>query len=290
MESVFLEIGYSRQGLSQNEARKKVGDDLDKEIEQLVIDLRVNHPRMGSRAMYNTLINKGVSLGVGVNKFEGIVSRLNLTVKKRRTLKPKTSDGKGKKEYLNLINGLIVKDIRHAIVGDITYYQVDNKWHYIFTLKDIYSQRFLGIYPSTTLEAINALHCLDQAIQQVGSEGLRGCIHHTDNGSQYEADKYILKLERLGMKISRAENCLENGSAEQLNDIIKNMYLKPWGITTFKALQKACDKIMKLSNAERGIKQLGGLSPELFEKALESIPLDQRRIKELYDFTKNNQN
>lgn len=290
MESVFLEIGYSRQGLSQNVSRKKAEDDLDKEIEQLVIGLRVNHPRMGSRSMYNTLNNKGLSLGIGVNKFENIVSRLNLTVKKGRTFKPKTSDGKGRKEYPNLINGLVVKDIRNAIVGDITYYLVDNKWHYIFTLKDIYSQRFLGIYPAATLKAVNALQCLDQAIQQVGSEGLRGCIHHTDNGSQYEADKYLMKLEKLGMKVSRAENCLENGSAEQLNDIIKNMYLKPWGITTFKGLRKACDKIMKLSNAERGIKQLGGLSPELFEKALKSIPLDQRRIKELYDFTQDKQN
>jgi putative transposase len=284
MESVFREIGYSRQGLLQYQTKQEFNEHLKSDIVELVTNLRVGHPRMGSRVIYYTLRNKGVELGIGVTKFEQMVSQLKLTVPRVKTSYPKTSDGKGKKDYPNLLNGLIVNDISKVFVGDITYYKVDGKWHYIFTLKDIYSQRFLGLYPAKSLEAINAVHCLKQAIKQRGSSCLEGCIHHTDNGSQYEANIYMKKLEKLKMIVSRAENCLENGSAEQLNNIIKNMYLIPWGITTFSGLQAACKKIMRLNNVERSIKQLGGLSPQMFEESLKSIPLDQRRTKELYDF------
>jgi transposase InsO family protein len=290
MESVFLEIGFTRQGLSQYEKRKKLENNIEEEIKTLVTELRVSHPRMGSRSMYHTLKNKGETLNVGINKFEQIVSRLNLTIESRRSFKPKTSDGKGKKHYPNLLNGLIINNIRQVIVGDITYYYADGQWCYIFTLKDIYSQRFLAIYPATTLEAVNALACLELALKEVGGESLANCIHHTDNGSQYEANIYLSKLQSIGMKISRAENCLENGSAEQLNGIIKNMYLLPWGITTFKDLQKACINLMKLSNTQRGIEQLNGLSPLIYEETIKSLPLDQRIQKELYDFKQNKDN
>ncbi|MBK9023482.1 MAG: hypothetical protein IPL69_05790 [Saprospiraceae bacterium] len=39
----------------------------------------------------------------------------------------KTSDGKGKKTYPNLTNGLVLNGINQLIVGDITYYMVDGK-------------------------------------------------------------------------------------------------------------------------------------------------------------------
>lgn len=286
MESLFREIGYSRQGLTQQKIRDERTAQLESEVGQLVKDLRKSHPRMGSRIMYYTLRNRGVELNIGITKFEQMLSQMQLTVARVKKSYPKTSDGKGKKDYANLLNGMTINDINKVAVGDITYYKVDGKWHYIFTLKDLYSQRFLGIYPATSLDAKNALHCLEQAIQQRGSTSLQGCIHHTDNGSQYEATVYIQKLQNLKMDISRAENCLENGSAEQLNNIIKNMYLHPWGITTFSGLQQACKKIIHLNNIERSISQLGGLSPVMFEKSIKAIPLEQRKIKILHDFSK----
>lgn len=74
---------------------------------------------------------------------------------------------------------------------DITYYDIiDDQWSYIFTLKDIYSQRILGLVPSLSMEASFASKCLEQAFAQRKDVGLGGCIHHSDNGSQYDSKAY----------------------------------------------------------------------------------------------------
>ena len=121
MESVYHTIGRSRQHYAQHLS----GDRSRKLTESAVIDevikWREDHPRMGSRAMYYSMGEAGVELGLGVSKFERLLSQRGLTVGKIRRYGPQTSDGKGKEDYENLTNGLVLDDINQLIVGDITY-------------------------------------------------------------------------------------------------------------------------------------------------------------------------
>ncbi|MBK8517040.1 MAG: DDE-type integrase/transposase/recombinase [Saprospiraceae bacterium] len=95
------------------------------------------------------------------------MSTSGMTVKPLRSRIVKTSDGKGKGHYPNLTNGLVLNNVNQLIVGDITYYDIiDDQWSYIFTLKDIYSQRILGLVPSLSMEASFAYQCLEQAFSQ----------------------------------------------------------------------------------------------------------------------------
>jgi transposase InsO family protein len=241
---------------------------------------------MGSRSLYYSIKNiGGIDLGMGVNKFEQLMSTSGMTVKPLRSRIVKTSDGKGKGHYPNLTNGLVLNNVNQLIVGDITYYDIiDDQWSYIFTLKDIYSQRILGLVPSLSMEASFAYQCLEQAFSQRKDVDLKGCIHHSDNGSQYDSKVYKKMLTDAEIHISRADNCLENGSAENLNSIVKNMYLKPWGIRTFKELQQACQELMYVNNYQRAIEQLGQLSPNQFEQLIAKLHPDERPKKVLYDF------
>ncbi|MBK7699573.1 MAG: DDE-type integrase/transposase/recombinase [Saprospiraceae bacterium] len=175
--------------------------------------------------------------------------------------------------------------MNQLIVGDITYYDIiDDQWSYIFTLKDIYSQRILGLVPSLSMEASFASKCLEQAFAQRKDVGLGGCIHHSDNGSQYDSKAYKKMLADARMLISRADNCLENGSAENLNSIVKNMYLKPWNIRTFKELHQACQELVYINNHQRAIEQLGQLSPIQFEQLVAKLHPEKGPKKVLYDF------
>lgn len=287
MEQLYGEVGYSRQGLSQYLKN-------DAQIEQRksnVLDMakvwRRNHPGFSARTLFYSIKNQGIELGVGINKFEKWVAEAGMNVRKSRSQAPKTSDGKGKKSYPNLTNGLILNGINQLIVGDITFYMADGCWHYIFCLKDVYSQFILCLLPVQNMKAEQAVACLQQCCSIRGSENLKGGIHHTDNGSQYDAEIYLKLLGELGMRISRSKKCKENGSAEQLNDNIKNRYLIPWGVTTFPELKRACKKIQKLNNEQRSIKQLGNKSPVQFEKYIESVPLDLRPQKVMFDFKNN---
>ncbi|MBK6497541.1 MAG: transposase family protein [Saprospiraceae bacterium] len=152
----------------------------------------MKHPRMGSRSLYYSIKNiGGIDLGMGVNKFEQLMSTSMYDDQTFAIRIVKTSDGKGKGTIQNLANGLILNNVNQLIVGDITYYDIiDDQWSYIFTLKDIYSQRILGLVPSLSMEASFASKCLEQAFAQRKDVGLGGCIHHSDNGSQYDSKAY----------------------------------------------------------------------------------------------------
>ena len=130
----------------------------------------------------------------------------------------------------------------------------------------------------------NAILCLDDMIKDRGSKKFTLCIHHSDNGSQYNSHNYKSQLKEMDIEISRAGNCVENGSSEQLNHIAKNMYLEPWGIETMKELQVACKKFKKLNNEHRAIHQLGFLSPCKFESKINEMPEEMRPVKAMFDF------
>lgn len=285
METLFKQIGYSRQQYHQLLSRQQARQEQNEQIFSTVMKWREYHPQMGGRILYHSIINSGEELGMGITKFEQLLSEHQLTVGKTHSRNPKTSDGKGKESYPNLVNGLEIKDINKVVVGDITYYMVEGKWHYVFTLKDVYSQNILGLQASKNMEHIVALNCLNQMMKERGKQAIKGCIHHTDNGSQYNANEYKRQLLKLKMQISRATSCQENGSAEQLNHIIKNMYFDGWAISTFKELVEACQEFKYLNNHQRSIKQLGYISPVEFEKQIKNIPLKSRVIKKLYNFT-----
>jgi len=284
MEEVYKLLGTSRQAIAQSQRRKSIQNSIETQIVSSVKKWRKMHPMMGSREMYYSLVNQGKAMMVGINKFEAIVSKYGLTVGSAKTFKPMTSDGRGKESYSNLTNKLNINDINQLIVGDITYFDIKGKWHYIFTLKDVYSQNILGLIADRTMRSRNLMEALAAASQTRGSHALKGCIHHSDNGSQYNSTEYKEELMKLEMKISRAENCQQNGSAEQLNHIIKNMYLNHWSISSLGELKQACRELQYLNNHQRTIKQLGHKTPHAFEKYIKTIPSDQRVNKQMYDF------
>lgn len=285
MEALYKELGTTRQNIAQLSKRDCLRKSKEERVIEIVKEWRKIHPRIGSRSLYHTIQNiGGIDLELGITKFEQLMSREGLTIKSGLKKWIKTSDGLGKGYYSNLTNGIVLTNINELIVGDITYYRINDQWSYIFTLKDIYSQRILSLVPAQSLEAKHGIKCLTEALIQRNRKEMKNCIHHTDNGSQYNARNYLEILRNVGMQISRANNCLENGSSENLNNIIKNMYLAPWNITTFKELQQACKELIYINNEQRAIEQLGNLSVVQFEQLIKEIPINERPIKTMYDF------
>ena len=286
MERVYQMLGTSRQAIAQQGNRQDRLLSQEADVLSKVRDWRKHHPKMGSGAMYYSMVEKGILFGVGVNKFEQIVSRHGLGAGIAQRTGPYTSDGKGRCCYLNLTNGLVIKGINRLLVGDITYFDIEGKWHYIFTLKDVYSQYIVGLRAANTMQGEHVLATLKSCEPLRGSQALKGCIHHSDNGSQYNSISYIKRLNDLKMKISRAEGCQQNGSAEQLNHIVKNMYFNYWSISSLHELQQACKEFQYLNNYERAIEQLGHKTPSAFEQYINSLAAQDRPAKRLYDFSK----
>ena len=285
MEDFYKQIGRSRQAYLQQRKRNESNFRLEEHLIRLVKQMREDHPRMGSRTMYHTLKELGFWIPIGITNFEELLSSSELTVGTAKSRSPRTSDGLGKRNYPNLTNGLIINSINQLLVGDITYFWVGNRWCYIFVLKDVYSQRVISMIPSEDMKATNALANLHELVELRGSSCLKGCIFHSDNGSQYESFLFTNELERLGMKISRSATCSQNGSSEQCNHIIKNMYLEHFGIRSYEDLVENCKRVQYLVNYERTIKQLGNISADKFESQITTLKPNQRPIKTMYDFS-----
>lgn len=252
---------------------------MEQTIVENAINVRKKHKKMGARVMYHNLRTDVV----GINKFENILSKngLNVRIRKRRVV---TTKGIYEENDKNLINGLTLNGINQVIAGDITYLTFKDKNYYIFTLKDMYSKRIIGLFGSDNMLAINAVKTLKQAIKLRGDD-IRYCIHHSDAGSQYKSKIYKRALKSKNIFMSIAENCLQNGMAEQLNGVIKNDYLNK-EFKNVRDLNRQLREIVRLINHERPVKELGYKTPCEFEKWLE-VSKKYPEIK-LYDFTNQN--
>lgn len=275
--------GFYRQQIRKKQLSVKNQIAIEQDIVRRVQNIRMEAKGKGTgaRVLYSMLN----ITSVGINKFEKILSRNNLgiKIKKRRIV---TTDGLHESHDKNLINGLILTDINQVISGDITYLIIGDKAYYVFTLKDMYSKRVLSIRAFETMHAINALLLLKD-VKRLRGNGIFGCIHHTDAGSQYKAKVYICQMKKMQLQQSIAKNCLQNGMAEQLNDQIKNRFLKD-KIKNLKQLNRELLDIKKAMNESIPKKILGYKTPVEFENELKTIPLENRLKIEIYDF--NNQN
>lgn len=245
----------------------------------LIRNERINNKAIGARPMFYKL---GIDF-VGINKFEKIMSESNLGVKLKRK-RIITTQGLYENHDKNLISGLTLNDINQVIAGDITYLITKEKTFFIFTLKDMYSKRILGLIGSDNMMAVNAYKLLKESAKLRG-KAICNCIHHSDAGKQYKSNIYKKLLKEKGMKMSIAENCLENGMAEQLNGLIKNGYITE-DIRTVRQLNKVLNRVKKTLNEEIPVKAIGYKTPVAFEQKLKDIPFEKRIKIELYDFKK----
>jgi transposase InsO family protein len=277
-QSILDVCGMTRQGFKKSVLPKP---SMERQVCEIVKEARKVGRRMGARAIFHTY---GVDF-IGINKFEQIVAKegLNVPALKRRYVK--TTQAVYEQEDKNLINGLVLNTPRQVIAGDITYVLLTNITYYIFTLKDAYSGLILALYATDNMKAEEALKALKEALKEDTLENFVNTIHHTDAGSQYKSNAYKNKLMKCGMKMSVAENCLENGMAEQLNGLVKNDYLTITHQTTLTQLRKQLKDIKHFLNNVRKVKLLGYKTPREFESEQIQLPKNQRVTKKLYDFT-----
>jgi putative transposase len=172
MEALYKEMDISRQAIWKHQQKIAINSIKEKTILAYVKEWRKKHPGMGARPLFYSIKNDGIQLKIGINRFEELLRKNNLNVGIKKTKKPFTSDGKGKDKYENLTNGLILNDINQLIVGDITYFGIGGTFYYIFTLKDVYSQRILELIPSEDMKAISALKCIETAAKMKDLKGV----------------------------------------------------------------------------------------------------------------------
>lgn len=286
MEKFYRHAGMSRQGFFKAVHHRMEEQLLIQEVASLVRVYRQKKDRRaGSRSLFNNLDIKN-RFDIGVNKFEQLMSANGLSLAPLRTRVVTTKSSMQSWNYRNLINGLVVSNINKVVAGDLTYLHLEGQRYYLFCLTDLYSARIVGYQMSFNMRADDAKKALDMWVGLRKKKNIKGCIHHTDGGSQYFSGLYLTELDDLDVQVSCAENCLMNGYAEQRNGLLKHHLMPTMQESMESDLNKQINRIMRVYNYERKQKALGWLSPVAFEKKI--LGLVNKPKLQLYKFTREN--
>jgi len=268
MESLYRFAGISRQGFHQAVSRLEKDRGMLRKIECLVKEYREHKDRRaGSRSLFYNLNIKS-RFNIGINKFERVLSINGLSLLPLRIRVVTTQSSMQSWNYSNLVNGLTINDINQVVVGDLTYVYIGGARQYLFCLTDVYSSRMVGYHIGYSMRSVDAKIALVKWKKLRGKKNIEGCIHHTDGGSQYFSALYLGELKQLEVKVSRSENCLRNGYAEQRNGLLKHHLIPTIKMGSLYELDKEMERIMYIYNYERKQERLGWLSPVDFENKI----------------------
>lgn len=282
MEGFYGLAGISRQGLHKGikayEAERKMMTLVKASTDTY---RREKDRRAGSRSVFHNLDIKRTQ-GIGVTKFEQLMSEYGLVLAPLRVRVITTQSSLQSWNYSNLTNGLEVLNINQLVVGDLTYIAWGKDKFYLFCLTDVYSGRIVGHCLSQRMRSIEAKIAFDKWIALRGKSALQGCIHHTDGGSQYFSATYLRALTELKVQISVAENCLQNGYAEQRNGFIKYHLLPTVEFKKGVNLCKEIERILNFYNLERKQAALKWKSPNEYEQLISALTTTPKLV--LYDW------
>jgi transposase InsO family protein len=271
MERFYSHMGISRQGAKQGIAAYQKEKEMMGEIEVLVKDYRLEKDRRaGSRSVFYNLGIKQL-YSIGVTKFEGLMSRYGLCLLPLQTRIITTKSTLQSWNYRNLTSGLELQSINKLVVGDLTYINLGKARYYLFCLTDVYSGRIVGYSLSTRMRSEDAMVALNMWMILRGMQNLFLCIHHTDGGGQYFSKIYLKALRKLGVRVSVAKNCLQNGYAEQRNGLIKHHLIPTISSVKEKNLHQGIAQVIEYYNAERKQEALGWKSPVEFENYIATL-------------------
>jgi putative transposase len=276
MERFYRYLGISRQGAHQGIESCKREKEMMAEIEHLVREYRLTKDRRaGSRSLFYNLGIKE-AYHIGVTKFERLMSRYDQCLLPLHVRITTTTSCMQSWNYPNLTEGLKIQSINELVVGDLTYIVYGKDRYYLFCLTDVYSGRIVGHCFSNRMRSIEAKIALDRWIYLRGKQKMINCIHHTDGGSQYFSSIYLTTLQDLGVQVSVAKNCLQNGYAEQRNGLFKHHLLPTIKAGKKQSLEKEIESSIKYYNFERKQEGFNWRSPVEYERytaTLEARPM-----------------
>lgn len=209
--------------------RRKKGSERKQEIAemvvQMVMEVRQQMPRLGTRKLYYLLEAQLNNIGIGRDKLFAILKANHMLIKLNRSYRVTTDSHHRFHKHRNLIESLVPVRPEQIWASDITYMGNRGNHRYLALVTDTYSKKIVGYDLSTSLGADGAIRALKMGLKQ-RSYKEQTLIHHSDRGFQYCCDDYqeILTKKKVKCSMTESYDPYANAVAERVNGILKQEF------------------------------------------------------------------
>ena len=174
-------------------------------------------------------------LGIIVNhkKLRRLMRQHDLQPETRRRFTVTTDSRHDGPIFPNLAAGMILTGPNQLWVSDITYVALPRRFAYAAIILDAWSRMVIGYAIGPYIDAGLTLAALNSAI--TARNPPEGCVHHSDRGSQYAAERYrrCLTEHVLTGSMGRKGNPYDNAKAESFMKTLKVEAVYPMNFQTF---------------------------------------------------------
>ena len=211
---------------------------------------------------------KELGFDVGHRRIGRLMRQNGIAVVRTRKHKVTTDSNHKFNIAPNLLNRNFTADQpNQKWVVDISYIWTREGWLYLAVVLDLYSRRVIGWAVSNRMKRDLAIRALDMAVAL--RKPAKGCIHHSDRGSQYCSHDYQKSLRKHGFKASMSGkgNCYDNAAMETFFKTIKAELIWRHSWQTRRDAEIAIfEYINGFYNPRRRHSALGWKSPLAFER------------------------
>ena len=199
---------------------------------------------------------------VNSKKVRRLMREHDLQPKRRRRFMATTDSDHDNPIFPDLARDRVVDGPNQLWVADITYIAIAAGFVYLAAILDAWSRRVVGYAISRSIDARLAIAALKAAIR--ARQPPRGCIHHSDRGSQYACEAYRRLLANHGFigSMGRRGNPYDNAKAESFMKTLKVEGVYPMAFETIEDVAEHVPRFFEKYNARRLHSALGYLSPK----------------------------